>query len=34
MISHDDEEEIERLYRQLKSVGRLDSHADDSHDQH
>lgn len=29
MISHEDEEEIERLYRQLKSVGRLDSHSDD-----
>ena len=28
MISQDDEEEIERLYRQLKSVGRLDSHSD------
>lgn len=34
MISHEDEEEIERLYRQLKSVGRLDSHSDDSRDQH
>ena len=28
MISQDDEEEIERLYRQLKSVGRLDSRSD------
>jgi hypothetical protein len=30
MISQDDEEEIERLYRQLKSVGRLDSRSSDS----
>jgi hypothetical protein len=28
MISQEDEEEIERLYRQLKSVGRLDSRSD------
>ena len=28
MISHEDEEEIERMYRQLKSVGRLDSRSD------
>lgn len=28
MISQDDEEEIERLYRQLKSVGHLDSRSD------
>jgi hypothetical protein len=28
MISQEDEDEIERLYRQLKSVGRLDSHSD------
>jgi hypothetical protein len=28
MISQDDEEEIERLYRQLKSVGRIDSRSD------
>jgi len=30
MLSADDEEEIERLYQKLKSVGRLDSHATDS----
>jgi hypothetical protein len=28
MISQEDEEEIERMYRQLKSVGRLDSRSD------
>ena len=28
MISQEDEDEIERLYRQLKSVGRLDSRSD------
>ena len=32
MISHDDEEEIERLYRQLKSVGHFDSRSDSKKD--
>jgi len=32
MISQDDEEEIERLYRQLKSVGHLDSRSDSKND--
>ncbi len=30
MLSHDDEEEIERMYHKLKSVGRLDSREADS----
>ena len=30
MLSTDDEEEIDRLYQKLKSVGRVDSHATDS----
>ena len=29
LLRGDDEEEVERLYRQLKSVGRLDAASDD-----
>ncbi len=32
MISQDDEDEIERLYRQLKSVGHLDSRSNSKND--
>jgi hypothetical protein len=30
MVSSEDEEEVERLFQKLKTVGRLDAHTDDS----
>jgi hypothetical protein len=34
MLSHEEEDEIERMYQKLKTVGRLDSHADSSTTSH
>jgi hypothetical protein len=34
MLSHDEEDEIERMYQTLKTVGRLDTHADSSTTSH